>query len=179
MNAYADHGATPLVYSMFDIKYILSNKQINDDYTLELVDIVDSEYLYRAKYTLPLGYMVSKDINENWNYSTSNPFAVQNDFVLDNTGISSLFTSIDFIDKDKSGITIEVENDEHVYVYIANKSVKTAKVSIGDSNENFAGINHGRMIDLGWQTAGTNIEIVDKDGEESLNAMLYPKVPYC
>ena len=40
MNAYADHGATPLVYSMFDIKYILSNKQINDDYTLELVDIV-------------------------------------------------------------------------------------------------------------------------------------------
>ncbi len=173
MNAYADHGATPLVYSMFDIKYILSNKQINDDYTLELVDIVDSEYLYRAKYTLPLGYMVSKDINENWNYSTSNPFAVQNDFVLDNTGISSLFTSIDFIDKDKSGITIEVENDEHVYVYIANKSVKTAKVSIGDSNENFAGINHGRMIDLGWQTAGTNIEIVDKDGEESLNAMVY------
>ena len=173
MNAYADHGATPLVYSMFDIKYILSNKQINDDYTLKLVDIVDSEYLYRAKYTLPLGYMVSKDINENWNYSTSNPFAVQNDFVLDNTGISSLFTSIDFIDKDKSGITIEVENDEHVYVYIANKSVKTAKVSIGDSNENFAGINHGRMIDLGWQTAGTNIEIVDKDGEESLNAMVY------
>ena len=173
MNAYADHGATPLVYSMFDIKYILSNKQINDDYTLELVDIVDSEYLYRAKYTLPLGYMVNKDINENWNYSTSNPFAVQNDFVLDNTGIFSLFTSIDFIDKDKSGITIEVENDEHVYVYIANKSVKTAKVSIGDSNENFAGINHGRMIDLGWQTAGTNIEIVDKDGEESLNAMVY------
>ncbi len=173
MNAYADHGATPLVYSMFDIKYILSNKQINDDYTLELVDIVDGEYLYRAKYTLPLGYMVSKDINENWNYSTSNPFAVQNDFVLDNTGIFSLFTSIDFIDKDKSGITIEVENDEHVYVYIANKSVKTAKVSIGDSNENFAGINHGRMIDLGWQTAGTNIEIVDKDGEESLNAMVY------
>lgn len=173
MNAYADHGATPLVYSMFDIKYILSNKQIKDDYTLELVDIVDSEYLYRAKYTLPLGYMVNKDINENWNYSTSNPFAVQNDFVLDNTGIFSLFTSIDFIDKDKSGITIEVENDEHVYVYIANKSVKTAKVSIGDSNENFAGINHGRMIDLGWQTAGTNIEIVDKDGEESLNAMVY------
>lgn len=173
MNAYADHGATPLVYSMFDIKYILSNKQINDDYTLELVDIVDSEYLYRAKYTLPLGYMVNKDINENWNYSTSNPFAVQNDFVLDNTGIFSLFTSIDFIDKDKNGITIEIENDEHVYVYIANKSVKTAKVSIGDSNENFAGINHGRMIDLGWQTAGTNIEIVDKDGEESLNAMVY------
>lgn len=29
------------------------------------------------------------------------------------------------------------------------------------------------MIDLGWQTAGTNIEIVDKDGEESLNAMVY------
>ena len=98
---------------------------------------------------------------------------LQNDFVLDNTGIFSLFTSIDFIDKDKNGITIEIENDEHVYVYIANKSVKTAKVSIGDSNENFAGINHGRMIDLGWQTAGTNIEIVDKDGEESLNAMVY------
>lgn len=173
MNAYADHGATPLVYSMFDIKYILSNKELHDDYTLELVDVNDGEYLYHAKYTLPLGYMVKSDINDEWNYKTSNPFSVQNDFVLDNTGIPSLFTALDFIDNDKNGINIDVENDGYVYIYIANKSVKTAKVTIDDDSENFAGINHGRIIDLGWQTAGTQIRIADKDGEEALNAMVY------
>ena len=173
MNAYADHGATPLVYSMFDIKYILSSKLLSDNYTLELVDSVDGEYLYKAKYTLPLAYMVSSDINDNWNYTSSNPFSVQNDFALENAGVSSLFTSIDFTDNDKSGISIDVEQDGYVYVYVSNKSVKTAKVTIGDNTENFAGINHGRIIDLGWQTAGTHIRIADKDGEESLSAMVY------
>lgn len=62
MNAYADHGATSLVYSMFDIKYILSNKELTDTTTLELVGTADDEYLYHAKYTLPLGYMVSSTI---------------------------------------------------------------------------------------------------------------------
>ena len=173
MNAYADHGATPLVYSMFDIKYILSNKELTDTTTLELVGTADDEYLYHAKYTLPLGYMVSSTINDDWNYKNSNPFSVQNDFVQDNTGINSLFTTIDFNNNDKGGITIDVEKDEHVYVYIGNKSVKTAKVTIDESNENFAGINHGRIIDLGWQTAGTLIKIADKDGEEALNAYVY------
>lgn len=177
MNAYADHGATPLVYSMFDIKYILSSKVLNDNYTLELVDSIDDEYLYRAKYTLPLGYMVTSTINEDWNYKSSNPFSVQNDFVIENTGISSLFTTIDFQDSGKEGITINVDRDEYVYVYIGNKSVKTAKVSIGEDTENFAGINHGRIVDLGWQSAGTVIKISDKDGEETLNAMVYTMNP--
>lgn len=173
MNAYADHGATPLAYSMFDIKYILSNKELVDDYTLELVNTCDGEYLYKAKYTLPLGYMVVSDINESWKYNSSNPFSVQNDFVLENTGIASLFTAISHTDNGKDGTVINVEEDQYVYVYIGNKSVKTAKVTIGETNENFAGINHGRMIDLGWQTAGTTIKIVDKDGENDLNPMVY------
>ena len=177
MNAYADHGSTPLVYSMFDIKYILSNKELVDDITLELVDSTDDEYLYRAKYTLPLGYMVTSSINDNWNYKMSNPFSVQNDFVLENTGITSLFTSIDHTDNAKSGITINVDEDKYVYVYVGNKSVKTAQVTIGSNTESFAGINHGRIIDLGWQTAGTTIKIADKDGEEALNAMVYTMNP--
>lgn len=177
MNAYADHGSTPLVYSMFDIKYILSNKELVDDITLELVGSTDDEYLYRAKYTLPLGYMVSSSINDNWNYKMSNPFSVQNDFVLENTGISSLFTSIDHIDNAKTGITINVDEDKYVYVYVGNKSVKTAQVTIGSNTESFAGINHGRIIDLDWQTAGTTIKIADKDGEEALNAMVYTMNP--
>lgn len=177
MNAYADHGSTPLVYSMFDIKYILSNKELVDDITLELVDSTDDEYLYRAKYTLPLGYMVTSSINDNWNYKMSNPFSVQNDFVLENTGITSLFTSIDHTDNAKSGITINVDEDKYVYVYVGNKSVKTAQVTIGSNTENFAGINHGRIIDLGRQKAGTTIKIADKDGEEALNAMVYTMNP--
>ena len=151
----------------------MSNKELTDTTTLELVGTADDEYLYHAKYTLPLGYMVSSTINDDWNYKNSNPFSVQNDFVQENTGISSLFTTIDFNNNDKGGITIDVEKDEHVYVYIGNKSVKTAKVTIDESNENFAGINHGRIIDLGWQTAGTLIKIADKDGEEALNAYVY------
>lgn len=173
MNAYADHGATPLVYSMFDIKYILSNKPLSDKQTLELVATNDGEYLYRAKYTLPLGYMVVSDINDKWNYKNSNPFSVQNDFILKNAGVISLFTSVSHTDNGKDGIVFTVENDQHIYVYVGNKSVKTASVTIGSETENFAGINHGRIIDLGWQTAGTSIKIKDKNDENSLDAMVY------
>lgn len=172
MNAYADHGATALVYSMLDIKYILSNKKLNNP-TLEYVDVDNNEYLYKCKYTLPLGYMVSSSINEEWTYTISNPFSVQNSWAVVNTGVKQIFTPIEKTDNGKSGITITVNEDQLVYVYVGNKSVKNAKVTINEKNETFAGINHGRIIDLGLQTAGTEITIVDKDGENSLNASVY------
>ena len=44
-NAYAINGATPLVYSIFDIKYFISNQEIKGADIYSLVDEYDGEYL--------------------------------------------------------------------------------------------------------------------------------------
>ena len=65
-NAYAINGATPLVYSIFDIKYFISNQEIKGADIYSLVDEYDGEYLYRNNYTLPLAFMVPSDFNGNF-----------------------------------------------------------------------------------------------------------------
>ena len=70
-NAYAINGATPLVYSIFDIKYFISNQEIKGADIYSLVDEYDGEYLYRNNYTLPLAFMVPSDFNGNFQASGS------------------------------------------------------------------------------------------------------------
>lgn len=174
MNAYADHGATPLVYAMLDIKYLLSNKILKDP-LLELVEAYDGEFIYKEKYSLPLGYIVPTDINTAWNYKLNNPFAVQNNFAKATTGITSLFNPVEY-EKSEDGahlITITPSKDEHIYVYIGNKSVKTAILTRGEKTDKYAGINHGRVIDCGWCKAGETFTIEDEKGENSLNPLVY------
>ncbi len=173
MNAYADHGATALVYSLFDIKYIISEKALLNDPALELYATSGDQYLYKCKYTLPLGYMVPSSTNTEWTYNQGNPFLVQNDFAYVTTGVENVFTTVNFADDGENGITITPETRQHIYVYCSNKSVKVAKVTISGKSETYKGINHGRVIDLGVCEPGVTIKIADEDNDKSLNALVY------
>ncbi len=164
-NAYAINGATPLIYSMFDVKYLLSNKLLADDSLLSLVDTNNGEYLYQSNYTLPLAFMLPEDFNSNWIYAEeANPFAVQNSFAENAAGVTDLFTQIDFTDNLQTA-TINTTKDQRIYLYIMNKQIETVSVSIDGVTETYRGINHGRMIDLGYIKSGSEVYIYDTDSK--------------
>lgn len=172
MNAYAVNGATPLVYSILDIKYILSNKELNTNPLLSLKDVSGNEYLYENNYTLPLGFMLPSDFTENWIYEVeTNPFNVQNSFAESAAGITDLFTPVAFNDNVTSA-NLTVEEDGYIFIYSMNKSIKTLAVTVDYDLTDYTGINHGRMIDVGYVEAGTEIFINNKE-ESTANLQLY------
>lgn len=174
MNAWAVNGATPLVYSMLDIKYLLSNTKLQDSPLTSLEKKVDNMYLYKNNYTLPLGFMIPSNLGDKWAWEEeNNPFIVQNSFAESAAGIKDLFTPVSFVDKVKSA-TITVTEDCYVFVHSQNKSIKTLAAQINGSKTTYGGINHGRTVDLGYLRAGTTVEITDNDDEAgSLQLYVY------
>lgn len=175
-NAYSLNGATPLLYSMFNVKYLFSDKEMATGDIYNLVDINNTTYMYENKYVLPLGFMVPASFNELWlPDSNSNPFKVQNDLADHAAGVKGLFTRLTFKDYDTSA-DIVVEEDTYLYMYIMNKSISTISVTINEDNkQTFTGVNHGRMIDLGFVKAGSVVNVKDnKTGSgESLQMYAY------
>lgn len=59
---YCFDGATPLTSAMLSVRYMFSKSDADEHHGMyELVDSEDGIYLYKNKYSLPLGYMVSGD----------------------------------------------------------------------------------------------------------------------
>lgn len=175
-NAYALNGSTPLVYSIFNVKYLLSNKEIKSDGIYSFVNSVDGEYLYKNNYALPLGFMLPSDFNEEFDrINDANPFIVQNDWANAAAGIEDLFTRITFEDNATTA-TIVPEKDCYLYMYIMNKSIETISVTIDGSSETFTGINHGRMIDLGYVNKDMRIHVAESGGDGTRNLQMYAYV---
>lgn len=171
-NAYSESGATPLINSIFGIKYFLSNVELNDNNLIKLLDKVDSEYLYVNNYTLPLAFMLPSDFNTNWLYENdANPFEVQNSFAQAAAGISNLFTPISFDDASTTATIIPVTGS-HLYLYVMNKKVDTVNVTIDGTTTRFTGVNHGRMIDVGYVDAGADVYVTDADNQ-GISLQLY------
>lgn len=173
-NAYALNGATPLVYSIFDVKYLLSNKEIKSDGIYSLVDTVDGEYLYQNNYVLPLGFMLPSNFNNDFDMiNDANPFIVQNDWANAAVSVEDLFTRISFEDNVTSAV-ITPEKDTYLYMYIMNKNIETINVTIDGKTETFTGINHGRMVDLGFVQKDSSISVTSGgDGDANLQMYAY------
>ncbi len=171
-NSYAINGATPLIYSLFDVKYFLSNSEIQGDlYTL--TENIDGEYLYTNEHVLPLAFMVPSYFNQAWTYDSSNPFDVQNNLAYYAADVENLFTPVYFQDN-ITNATIVPSDDMYLYLYISNKSIDKISVTIDNVTETFTGINHGRTVDIGYVKAGSNIYITDaEDGGLGLQMFAY------
>lgn len=172
-NAYAIHGATPVIYSIFNVKYLVTNKHMNDNEVFTYYSGCDGEFLYKNNYALPVGFMVPSDLDDNILYEVeSNPFIVQNNFVYAATGIDHVLVPIEFTSDTTCSFT--AKEDMFVYGHVNNKSVETVKVTVNGNTSTYSGVNHGRSIDIGYVTAGSEVKISDNSGKNnSLQLDLY------
>lgn len=173
-NAYAIHGATPVIYSLFNVKYLVTNKHMNENEVFTYYSGNDGEFLYKNNYSLPIGYMVPSDLNENLLYDVeSNPFNVQNNFIYAATGIDHVLVPLDF-EEGSDYCTFTAEDDMFVYGYVRNKTVESVKVISSDTGKStiFDGINHGRGVDIGYVKKGTTLTLSD-NGSKNYMLQMY------
>lgn len=178
-NSYSYYGSTPLTEGMLSVKYLLSNNIIEDTLLREMFVYEDSIYLYKNNNILPLGFLVPNTLEEEWVMDNSNPFYVQNNYAELTTGVSPIFSAMDYSTSENS-MDIYVEKDQNIYVYITSEG-EDFIANYYDENgieleemeaATFNGVKHKYIMDLGYCKAGTTITL-SATGQNSIHAYVY------
>jgi uncharacterized membrane protein YfhO len=116
-SSYRHYDLTPLLNSIFNIKYIISKEGAVDREGLEFVKDTNGMYLYNNKYWLELGFMVDNAIL-GLDLNKENPFDPQNDFIRSATGIEQpVFIDIAISSYKSDNIQIRGDTEDNKYSY--------------------------------------------------------------
>lgn len=176
---YCFDGATPLTSALLSVRYMFSTSAEEAQGTLyELIDSENGLYLYRNKYSLPLGYMVSRGydvLNEAagmipdaaQTYNDFTPLETQNRMAAALTDSPALFLPVSTT-LEGSATTIDISQPGYYYAYINNSSVKTALAEINGKRTEFKRLNHNHILNLGYIEAGSEVTLTAKDNKDLL-----------
>lgn len=170
-NAYSITGSTPLIDSLFSVKYGLYSSQQTDNPNLMLVGQDGETWLYMRYDTLPVGFMVDPDMEDVWMRDLGNPAVVQNN-LCDIIGARQVLVETE---GDSQGNTFRFTPEESgdYYIYVSNKAVEQAELKRGENTETFKNINRGFLLELGWCQAGEPLVLTGDDKELDLRARAY------
>lgn len=174
-NSYAYYGATPLVEAIFNVKYVLSSQEQDENDLRTLVAKEDSTYLYQNKYALSLGFLVPSSLEEDWNINSSNPFSVQNAFADLSANVSPIFSTAEHSISGNE-LTIEIPTAKHLYAYITSSgdsfSVSYTNTDGSSDSKSFSSVKQKYIFDLGFCEAGTTVKLTAND-QSSIQGYIY------
>ena len=161
MDAYSITGSTPLVDSLFSVKYgIYDQEQVTGE-LLSFAGRRGDTWLYENLYTLPVAFMLPNDVEGNWILDTANPAYVQNDLcnVLDTP---SVLVPVETI-PNGSRLTFTPDVTGDYYVYVTNRKIKEVSAVVGSQSLNFDNVDRGYLLELGTCTAGNEVSLESRD----------------
>jgi uncharacterized membrane protein YfhO len=162
---YCFEGATPVTSALLSVRYMLYTADRGYDNIYELDDKEGNLYLYKANYSLPLGYMITEGFESDGEDSGLNPIEKQNELVH-RLGIDEdVFIPVYF---DESGSTayVDVDTDAHYYAYTPNTKIDTIKLSYESESKSFSNIKKKYILDLGYHNVGDYLSLNSENGEE-------------
>ena len=170
-NAYSITGSTPLVDSLFSVKYgLYGSEQAGDDHLLFLQQS-GGTWLYMRYDTLPVGFMVDPEMEEDWQRDLGNPASVQND-LCDVIGAKRVLRQMEGENIEYQFLFTAPEDGEY-YVYIGNRSVEQVTVYCGEAGQTFDNVNRGFLLELGRLKAGDQVTVTGEEEGVVLNASGY------
>ena len=169
-NAYSIVGSTPLVDSLFSIKYALyEGKQ--DNPRLSLYAFSGDTYLYENPWTLPLGFILPDIVETGWKRDLSSPADVQND-LSDVLGVPECLI---FTDGEEQGnrFSFTAPEDGEYYISVANRQIDSVKLDVGGEGRSIDTLKRGYLVETGYVKAGTLILLESNDSAGSMDASAY------
>ena len=170
-NAYSITGSTPLVDSIFSVKYALYSEAVDNTELTVYQRESGGTYLYENLYTLPLGFVLPSDIEENWQYEMDNPAEVQNDLCLVSGTDEVLVDAGGTVNKNTFTFTPDMTGE--YYVFVMNKKVKTVKAELPSGSKSFNNVDRGYLLELGTLSPGFEVKLTSDETGEQLNAIAY------
>lgn len=180
INSYTYYPQTTIFNSMFNIRYLYDNKDFiqNDNIYSLVAENADFE-AFRYNYYLPLIFSVNENITQ-WDYSSANPFTVQNKLMESATGISDILIPVEAtniseenlndislssvnastsftVSKTNKGsdgkaiVSIKPTEAGNYYVYIGSTKLSSLKIEAGDLEYNYSSTSiQPFVLDLGY-----------------------------
>ena len=160
-NAYSITGSTPLVDSLFSVKYGLYGGEQRTGELLSFSGRRGDTWLYENLYTLPVAFMLPGDVEENWILDSGNPAYVQND-LCDVLDASPVLLQMDTVQNgNRLEFTADVTGD--YYAYVTSRKTKEVTAVVGSETKNFDNVDRGYFLELGNCAAGTMVTLEPKD----------------
>ncbi|MBR5267629.1 MAG: YfhO family protein [Lachnospiraceae bacterium] len=170
-NSYSITGSTPLLDSLLSVKYALYSEEVPNRELWAYMKESGETYLYENLYTLPLGFMISYSVEDNWQYKMDNPASVQNDLcqALGNEPV------LEWVESHTSGknctFTPNVEGE--YYVYVTNKRVKKVKASVPGGSKTFDNTERGYLLELGYLIEGNQVTLTSQTDNQDMKCEVY------
>ena len=168
LNYYCYNGATPVISSMLSVKYMLSDNDMGNNALREVVARSGDYYLYENKYCLPLGFMMSEEAIEDWNYISGQKLTHINDLghVLGATG--NILSKVDpYIVEEEGSTSITVAEEGFYYANYTSCSADNLSISInGGPITRYNKTTHRYLFELGECQVGDEIMITNSKSEK-------------
>lgn len=162
-NAYSITGSTPLINSLFAVRYGLYSEIADESPLLTYIGESGSTYLYENACTLPLGFWLPPEVEENFLPESGTPAEVQNS-LTQLCGCGQILTDA-WGETNGASFRFIPERDGDYYVYVINKDVKKVTVSCDGESKSFDHVDRGYFVELGWCRAGVEITVTSEDNK--------------
>ncbi len=171
-NAYSIKGSTPLVDSLFSIRYGIYPDQQPATGLKDQLGRKGSMWLYENRYTLPVAFMLPSDVESNWLLDSGNPAIVQND-LCNVLGTKDVLVSNEGVTEGRK-FTFTAEENGQYYVYVTNKKVEKVTATMSEKSKTFDNVDRGYFLELGYLVRGTDVELrAEDDGNPALQAEVW------
>lgn len=165
---YCFDGATPLTSSLLSVRYLFSRSAGEDSRLYELVGQEGEIYLYRCRYTLPLGFWTKTDpdlvcpLEYGLEQEAANPIDRQNRMVKALGIEGELFISAG-AGSNADSTVVSIEEPGHYYAWVGNSRVNTLNMECGGESQTFEKLKHRYICDLGWHDPGETVSLSSED----------------
>lgn len=170
-NAYGYDGSTIITNSIFSVKYLISNQILSEDKLMTYYTGADGEFIYKNNFTLPIGFMVDKDFDENWTPSSLlNGIENQSSMIKYMSGVNDIFEQIAKYSNSDS-FTFTPKTSGHLYLVCENNNNKSISVYTGNGFSDFSNLkNNPHTLDIGYVSADNEVTIT---AEEPVSISVY------
>ena len=173
VNAYSYSGHTPVTQALLGVRYEIAETEQKDPLMTEAASC-DGYYLYENRYTLPLGFLVRREVDQT-EIVPSSPFLLQNDWIRNACGVSDVFHILNSFGGTQAEFT--VDEDGRCLLYIPT-DMETCLLEIyrGDeqvANKRFDSLEPPQIIDAG--DVEKDDRIVVHSGDQDVTSLtVYP-----
>ncbi len=163
--SYWYQGATPLVSALLGVRYMVGEDDSMDNDLYDIVYSDDTGWLYRSNYSLPMGYVVPKDLEERWKLNIYDPVEAQNRLCKLLGAGGDLLVPIDSTRVDERNYTITAGQDSYIFVYLGKNSLSEIKMTKNEQEKTFSQVSFDYLLDLGQVTKDSQVslEVVEED----------------
>ena len=165
-NSFSYYGNTPFTSALLGVRYKLSQEEIRDPY-LTLEADREGMYLYRSKYSLPLGFMVNETTQAEVNLSSTDPFTVQNDFIDAAKDAAPVFETETKLEGES--VSYAASKDGRLFFYM-DPGVKNLTVTFSSGertgqSKTYTNLECPMIIDAGMVERGDEMVLTISDEE--------------